>query len=118
MTTIFVDLPADSSDLATLHGYEVQVSVLEALGGPLDAPVQAAPVDPWRAPPELNLGYAAASSRSEPAPRRAAMVDVARRHEPARRFGDPFPSSSLMFSLASVPFLCFALVWLIARLPA
>jgi len=118
MTTIFTDLPVDSSDLATLHGYEVEVLLMEPAGGPMDAPSQAAAEESWLAPPELNLGYSSAATRMAPAPRRVLVMDFGPAPHGAQRFGEPFPSNSLMLSLASVPFLCFALVWLIARLPA
>lgn len=114
MGYVFTGLPADSSDLQTLHGYVVARRGTKPVGAPVP-PAQA--YDPWQEPDELELAYAAACARPE-FHARPVPISVPRRIKPnARRFGQAFPATSALASLIMVPTLCYGLVWLIGRLP-
>lgn len=114
MAYLFTGLPADSSELETLHGYAVARRGRKPVGAPLPP---AAAYDPWQEPDELELSWTRESS-ARPVVARPVVAAVARRAPlAARRFGIPFPSTGALASLLIVPGLCFCLVWLIGRIP-
>jgi len=114
MGYVFTGLPADSSELETLHGYVVARRGRRPVGAPVPPPTA---YDPWREPDELELAYAAAS-RLRPAAARPKRAARARPAAPKiRRFGFSFPATSALASMLIVPALCFGLVWLIGRVP-
>ncbi|MBX3473124.1 MAG: hypothetical protein KF754_01935 [Planctomycetes bacterium] len=115
MAYVFVGLPADSSDLETLHGYVVARRGRKPVGAALP-PREA--YDPWAEPDELELAYAAASYQRPAVAARPAAAPAPRRARPvARRFGNPFPATGALASLLIVPGVCFGLVRLIGLIP-
>lgn len=114
MGYVFTGLPADSSELETLHGYFVARRGTKPVGAPVPP---AAAYDPWQEPDELELAYAAACNR--PIVRaRPTSVALPRRIKPkAGRFGHAFPATSALASMVIVPALCYGLVWLIGHIP-
>lgn len=115
MGYVFTGLPADSSDLETLHGYVVHRRGRKPVGASVPPPPA---YDPWAEPDELELAYAAACRNVALQVARAVAAPAARRFTPkARRFGAAFPATSALASMLVVPALCFGLVWLLGRVP-
>ena len=110
MPYIFYDLPADSSELETVHGYQVSRIAYRASGGPVKR-------EPAFAPPaELILEgprrpwFEPAMARVQPAPGMA-------RRAPTRAWTTRgFISTRALAGYVCVPSLCFTLVWLMGHI--
>jgi hypothetical protein len=102
MAPVFIDLPADSAELQTLHGYAVYGPRPLAGGGP-------PPVQPkFSLAREAELGEFLLDFSPPPVPlkRRA-----------TRRYGDPFPPNHVLWALLFVPMFSGFLVWAVGRFP-
>ena len=120
MPYVFYDLPADSSELETYHGYQISRLVQEPRGGTVKRPALSLPngEGPSAPPAELILQ----------GPRRPWFEPVlARMQAPAgrtmaRRVSSRawcmrgFISARALAGYLTVPSLCFTLVWLIGRI--
>jgi hypothetical protein len=103
MALVFTDLPADSAEMQTLHGYAIYGPPLKAGGGPPPLP------------PRFELVRDAAFV--EPLFEHPVSISWAAAPPAARRFGEPFPPNPLVAALALIPLVSAALVWVAGRLP-
>lgn len=106
MPYVYLDAPADSSELDTYRGYQVSRLVLRAGGGPQ-------PPRDFIGPDELVLDLPPAGSFAVvPA---AAVIRRGRRVPVQTRWQRPLVPNYLLASWMIVPALCGLMVWLVGH---
>jgi hypothetical protein len=110
MAYVFYDLPADSSELETYHGYQVSRVVAEPRGGAVKREDLFAP------PAELVLQGKRRPWFEPVVARMNATPGMARRVPTRAWCTRGFFSAKALASYLCVPSLCFLMVWIIGRI--